>query len=119
MGAWWTPRADWQPTTLLILTQICVFVKTKLAAPVNVLQGVVQSPKAELVTVGPSFCRLGASAMQEELRLVAEHQLERERRDGNQGRSMQHATNFFRDLMLAPDIGGHGVHRSAHPRILE
>src|SRR5712692_8862069 len=57
--------------------------------------------------------------MQEELRLVAEREAERKRRDWNQCGTTEHATNFLRDLPLAPDVGSDRVHRSAHPRILQ
>src|SRR3989442_3238354 len=102
-----------------ILTQICVFVKTSRLLPQRFLEGLVEPTQSKPITVGQRLCRLSKAAMQQELRLFAEHEPERKRRRWKNYGTMEHAADFPGDIPLAPDIGCHRVHRPAHARILE
>src|SRR5205823_14804942 len=59
------------------------------------------------------------AAMQQELRLIAEHEPERKRRRWKHRGAMEHAADFPGNIPLPPDIGRDRVHRAAYPRILE
>src|ERR1700682_1289057 len=98
---------------------LCICQDEESACPADILEGFVKPSKSKLVAVAPCLCRLGTAAMQEELRLFTEHELEDKRRHRDQRRTTEHATDFLRDLPLAPDIGRHRVHRPTHPRILQ
>src|SRR2546425_10102588 len=102
-----------------ILTQICVFVKTSRLLPQDFLEGLVEPTQAKPITVCQRLCRLSTAAMQQELRLFAEHEPERKRRRWKHCGTMEHAADFPGDIPLAPDIGCHRVHRPAHARILQ
>src|SRR2546422_2790714 len=71
------------------------------------------------VTIGECPGRLSVAAVQQELRLFAEHEPERKRRRWKDCGTMEHTADFPCDIPLAPDIGCHRVHRPAHARILE
>src|SRR2546428_5930169 len=102
-----------------ILTQICVFVKTSRLLPQRFLEGLMEPTQSKPITVGQRLCRLSTAAVQQELRLFAEHEPERKRRRWKHCGTMEHAADFPGDIPLAPDIGCHRVHRPAHARILQ
>src|SRR5438132_6240447 len=71
------------------------------------------------VPVRQCLRRLSVAAMQQELRLIAEHEPERKRRRWKHHGAMEHAADFPGNIPLPPDIGRDRVHRAAYPRILE
>src|SRR5438132_11831599 len=67
------------------------------------------------VPVRQCLRRLSVAAMQQELRLIAEHEPERKRRRWKHRRAMEHAADFPGNIPLPPDIGRDRVHRPANP----
>src|SRR2546421_12436527 len=121
-GRMGTPRGAWPATTLPILTQIRVFVKTSSDAstsPERVLERLVEARKPKRIAGRPSPGRNGVAAVKQQLGLRAEHQPEQRRGRRNDRRTVQQSPNLACHLPLAPNVGGHRVHRSADLWVLE
>ena len=122
MGAWRTPREGRRAATLPILTQIRVFVKTKigsLLASERFLQGLREPAAPKLIPRCLRLIRHRFSAVKQQLGLRTERQAKQRSWRGEPGRPMQDAADLFRHLNLAPDIRGDGVDRSGQPLVLE